>query len=539
MKSQIKKFVTLFACLCLLVSAMAIGAFAGTPAEDIAAAMLLEHNQSLDYDSTMTGEITAINTAYSSQYKNITVTIDVDGTELKCFRLTADESKLADVEALAVGDTITVTGKLAKYYENVQFGAGTKMTAVVKATTEIEIPEDPKEIVDAAFALASGKSLPYEASLVATVTEVTGAYDPSYGTLTVNATMEGTDGLKTVQLKYLPAADADQVVVGTVIGVTGTFQNYNGTVQMYKPKLDYVALTDYKEIVDAAYALESGKELPYKTTIKGEITKIDTPYSSQYENISVVIAVEGADPEKPILVFRVKGEGAADLAVGDVITTTGIMKNYNGLIELTGCTLDAVVKGENEAPKAPEDPKEIVDAAFELAPGSSLLYEATLTGKITAIETPYDDGYKNVSVIISVEGTTGAKDLLVYRLKGEGADTIKVGDTITVTGSIINYNGTVEFGSGCVLTNVVIATPDDEDDKDNEDDKDPEEDKDPDTDVDDDTNNGSDADDDEGADNDGDEIEIPTTGEATDYVLPMLALILAAAALVVGKKVRA
>ena len=44
----------------------------------------------------------------------------------------------------------------------------------------------------------------------------------------------------------------------------------------------------------------------------------------------------------PIVCYRLKGDGAKDLAVGDVITVTGIIKNYKGTIEFdAGCQLDA------------------------------------------------------------------------------------------------------------------------------------------------------------------------------------------------------
>ena len=39
-------------------------------------------------------------------------------------------------------------------------------------------------------------------------------------------------------------------------------------------------------------------------------------------------------------------------------------------------------------------------------------------------------------------------------MKGTGAETLAVGDTITVTGTIKNYNGTIEFDSGCTLDSI-------------------------------------------------------------------------------------
>ena len=43
------------------------------------------------------------------------------------------------------------------------------------------------------------------------------------------------------------------------------------------------------------------------------------------------------------------------------------------------------------------------------------------------------------------------KIVMAYRLKGDGADKLAVGDTITVTGTIKNYQGTIEFDAGCKL----------------------------------------------------------------------------------------
>ncbi len=207
------------------------------------------------------------------------------------------------------------------------------------------------------------------------------------------------------------------------------------------------------EIVDAAYALETGEAFETSATLTGVITVVNTPYSDQYSNVTVTIVVEGKE-DKPIECYRLKGEGADTITIDDTITVTGILKNYNGKIEFDqGCTLDAVVKGDFEV-VVPTDPKEIVDAAFALEAGTSLLYTATLQGEVVEINTAYDEGYGNVTLTISVEGTDGMKDLLCYRLKaGEGADasTVKVGDIIEVTGNIKNYNGTIEYDSGCTF----------------------------------------------------------------------------------------
>ena len=97
-------------------------------------------------------------------------------------------------------------------------------------------------------------------------------------------------------------------------------------------------------IVDAAYALIDGETLKNEKTLTGQITKINTPWSADYKNITVTLVCDER-PDRPIECYRLTGKGADQLAVGDVITVTGILKNYKGTIEFDkGCTLDQVVR---------------------------------------------------------------------------------------------------------------------------------------------------------------------------------------------------
>ena len=73
----------------------------------------------------------------------------------------------------------------------------------------------------------------------------------------------------------------------------------------------------------------------------------------------------------------------------------------------------------------------------------------TTTGVIKSIDTPYDSGYNNVTVTITANNSS----IKVFRLTG-GKD-LKVGDTIKVTGKVVNYMGnTPEFVQGCTFVKV-------------------------------------------------------------------------------------
>ena len=284
--------------------------------------------------------------------------------------------------------------------EKLEMEVGTvELAGVVSENTTIALPATGETYTDVVYAWTSDSEYAVVdgTNLVVTVPEA-----PATATITLTATC----GAETV---------------------TKTF-----TVSL-------TALATEEDIVNAAYALKDGESIPGSYTLNGVITKIDTPYSEQYGNITVTIVV-GNMADKPIMCYRLKGEGAAALAVGDNITVTGKIKNYKGTVEFdSGCTLDAA-----------NSVAEIMEAAFALADGSAMENKCTLTGVITKIDTPYSEQYGNITVTIQV-GDMADKPLMCYRLKGEGAADLAVGQTITVYGKIKNYKGTVEFDSGCVL----------------------------------------------------------------------------------------
>ena len=327
-------------------------------------------------------------------------------------------------------------------------------------------PTTPAEIVAAAYALDAGETLQGTYTLTGVVTAINTAYNATYGNITVTIAVEGCED-QPIKCYRLSGEGADTLAVNDVITVTGSLTNYSGSIQFAKGcNLDAVikvetpvAPEDPKQIVADAYALEQGASLAYTATLTGVVTSIDYPYSSQFVNITVTMVVEGCETQ-PISCYRLSGEGADTLAVDDTITVTGTLTNYKGKVQFTqGCTLDNVVKGEGETPVAPEDPTQIVDEAYALEEGKSLPYNATLTGKIISIDTPYSEQYQNITITIAVSGREDMP-ITCYRLKGEGIDKLKEGDTVTVSGSIKNFYGTIEFDSGCQLEDWMEWLPD-------------------------------------------------------------------------------
>jgi len=84
-----------------------------------------------------------------------------------------------------------------------------------------------------------------------------------------------------------------------------------------------------QDIVDALYQLKAGQKTPDTYEITGKVIRIDEAYSSQYENITVTIEVEGRE-DKPVKIYRGSGIGADEIKVGDTITVRGQLTNYGG-----------------------------------------------------------------------------------------------------------------------------------------------------------------------------------------------------------------
>ena len=95
-----------------------------------------------------TGVVTAIPTAWSTQYNNITfnfVDADGDGNVLQAYRCVSTNN--ADASTVAVGDIVVVYGNLTKYGSTYEFGQGCQLVSLTHPVVAVEAPT---------FSLASG-----------------------------------------------------------------------------------------------------------------------------------------------------------------------------------------------------------------------------------------------------------------------------------------------------------------------------------------------------------------------------------------------
>ncbi len=258
------------------------------------------------------------------------------------------------------------------------------------------------------------------------------------------------------------------------------------------------------DILDKAYALADGEKLSGTPSLTGDIVEVKTPYDATAKNITVVIQV-GDAADKLIQCVGLQGDYVDGLVVGDNICVTGVLGKNGGIVGFeSGCTLVYVNKADGSTPgtttgviggesttlgdgtttgngggnnvtggntttkpttttlKVVTDQAKILKDAFALGRNETTPYIAQLTGKVIAFDKR--DEYGNVTLTISV----GGKNIICYKMKGNGADKVKVNDTITVKGVIKNFfydeddkSGDVEFtwdeASGTEVTLVKLV----------------------------------------------------------------------------------
>lgn len=211
-----------------------------------------------------------------------------------------------------------------------------------------------------------------------------------------------------------------------------------GNLVVMTAKKDIV-IPDTKKVEDVKTSLNV--QLDHKMNKELTLTTTD----SRYEDVTVTWAVEpdkGAVLTGNKLALTIPATATtvkltATIACGETTDTKEFTLNLGPAIVLSETPTQA----------------EIVTAAYQLAEGEEL-GEFTLEGVISKVKTAYDTTYKNVTVVITIED----KEIECFRMKGEGADVIKAGDTINVTGTLKNYKGTIEFDAGCKLNSYVAGT---------------------------------------------------------------------------------
>ncbi len=136
-----------------------------------------------------------------------------------------------------------------------------------------------------------------------------------------------------------------------------------------------------KAVVEEAYALESGKSMTGTQTLRGKIISIDEAYNSGYNNVTLTIVI-GDLTDKPIQCYRLTG--GSELCVGDTITVSGTIKNYNGTIEFdANCSYTEYVAHEHTTDTTKRVEK--IEATCTTT-GTDAHYECESCGKLFVLD---------------------------------------------------------------------------------------------------------------------------------------------------------
>lgn len=242
------------------------------------------------------GTVTAIDTAWSDQYKNISVYVeDEEGNKLLLYRLSTN---------VVVGDVITVKGTVGSYNGAKQIAQGA--TAEITDHIEIEVAY-PEVTLAEAIASEDGTNVTVAGVVVSIDTE----WSDQYGNISVTIT-DGKDNLYLYRL-------GTKVELGDVITVQGAVGSYKGTKQMAQGATAEIAGNHAEMTAAEATAAEDGTLVK----VTGSVTSIDTEWSDQYNNITVTIT--DADGNT-LYLYRL----GTKVEVGDMITVYGKVGSYKG-----------------------------------------------------------------------------------------------------------------------------------------------------------------------------------------------------------------
>ena len=190
-------------------------------ADIVTAAYALDEGASMSKPQRLFGTVTAVNTAWSDEYKNITVTIqvgDLAEQTIQCFRLSGEGAK-----DLKEGDEITVEGTLKNYKGTIEFDAGCTLVGFGEIISQAAT-------LDAAYALEDGASLSKQSVLKGTVASIDTAWSDEYKNITVTIICDGKTE-QPIQCFRLKGEGADKLAVDDEIAVFGTLKNYKGTIE--------------------------------------------------------------------------------------------------------------------------------------------------------------------------------------------------------------------------------------------------------------------------------------------------------------------
>lgn len=172
----------------------------------------------------LTGTISRIQTAYSSQYGNISFYLKDATGEVLIYRM--DCTDVADPTSLTVGDEITVQGVRSSYNSAAQMGQGCKYISHVDKEAPVV---GAQKVTVAEFVAAAEDDTLYE--LTGTISSIKTAYSSQYGNISFFL-KDATGEVQIYRMDCTGVADPTSLTVGDEITVQGYRSSCSGAAQM-------------------------------------------------------------------------------------------------------------------------------------------------------------------------------------------------------------------------------------------------------------------------------------------------------------------
>ena len=234
----------------------------------------------------------------------------------------------------------------------------------------------------------------------------------------VNVRPSTKSGMWVIDLPETNDGEFSYTLTATVADVDGNSKTKDFKFTM--PALIAISIPE-------ALAAEDGTEV----VVKGTVSKIGTPWSEGYKNISVTIKDEQGNE---LYLYRL----GTNVELGDVIIVSGTMATYNGSRQIAqGGT--AIIVGHNDVTINYQEMTipQVNSAADGIA--------VKVTGTVYEIKTAWSDDYGNISVYIK---DSNGNSLYVYRLSTK----VEIGDVIVIQGYVGSYNGSKQIAEGSKAT---------------------------------------------------------------------------------------
>jgi hypothetical protein len=298
-----------------------------------------------------TGIVTAIPTAYSTQYSNITfnfVDTEEDTEFLQAYRCGGDDA--ANVQ---VGDVVVVYGNLTKYNSTYEFAQGCTLVSLEHPAAAVEAPT---------FSPAAGT---YETAQSVTLsTTTTGA--------TIYYTTDGTEPTS-ASTQYTSAISVSTTTTIKAIAIKGSDESTVATATYH--------ICSAANPYTVTQALAFNEYPANGIYVTGIVSTAPTQNPTSNGELTYYISADG-EATNQLEVYKGKGlEQAAftaqdDIQVGDIVTIYGNVQVYNSTIEFgSGNYLVAFERPVSTEPSVTVTPATI-NAPYEGADGTlALAYE--------------------------------------------------------------------------------------------------------------------------------------------------------------------